>query len=147
MEQLEKFFEDFFLKKISYSLPPKAKEMIVKAAPWLMIIGLILMIPSILALFGLGTFFPGMGMMVGMHFGARYYSGMMIIVVQAVLMAMSISGLMNRKIQGWRYIYYSELLSIVYAVLFTYGIGSAIWSLIGVFIGLYIIFQVKSYYK
>jgi len=63
------------------------------------------------------------------------------------LMAMSISGLMNRKIQGWRYIYYSELLSIVYAVLFTYGIGSAIWSLIGVFIGLYIIFQVKSYYK
>jgi len=147
MDQLEKFFEDLFLKKITFPLPPGAKDVVVKIAPWLVIIGIILMLPAILALFGLGAFFPAMGAYLGFHFGARYYSGMIIVIVQTVLMAMSVSGLMNRKIQGWRYIYYSELLSIVYAVLFSYGIGSAIWSLIGVFIGLYIIFQVKSYYK
>jgi len=147
MQQLETFFEDLFLKKIGYQLPASAKETLVKVAPWITLIILVLSIPAILAVFGLGSFVGSMGLAFGVTLGFRYYLGIAVLAVQAVLMAMSISGLIKREMKGWRLVYYSSLVSVVYGIISAYGVGSVIWSLLGSAIGLYILFQVKSYYK
>jgi hypothetical protein len=147
MEPLEKFFEDLFLKKISYQLPGSVKETLVKIAPWITLVVLVLSVPAILAVFGLGSFVASMSAAYGVSLGFRYYLGVAILVVQVVLMAMSISGLMKREIKGWRFVYYSSLVSVAYGIVSAYGVGSLVWSLLGSAIGFYILFQVKSYYK
>jgi hypothetical protein len=108
---------------------------------------LVLSIPAILAVFGMGSFVGSMGLAFGVSLGFRYYLGIAVLAVQIVLMAMSISGLMKREMKGWKFVYYSSLVSVVYGIVSAYGVGSVIWSLLGSAIGLYILFQVKSYYK
>ena len=146
MEQIEKFFESLFLKTIPWQLPAKAKEVIVKIAPWLTLIILILSLPAVLAVFGLGAFFGGMMTYYGAHLGFRFYLGWIVLVVQFILMAMAISGLKNRTLKGWQFVYYASLVSAVYGIISAYSFGGMIWSLLGTAIGLYILFQVKSYY-
>jgi len=145
MEQLEKFFEDLFLKKITYQIPAKAKEVIVSIAPWVTLIILIISLPAVLGLFGLGSMMGGAYF--GIRFGARYYLGLIVLLVQLVIMALSISPLIKRQVKGWKLVYYSNLISFVYALVSAYTLGSIIWSLISLAIGMYIIFQVKSLYK
>jgi hypothetical protein len=147
MDQLDKFFEDLFLKKIGFQLPANVKEVIVKIAPWLTIIGVVVSLPAILGLFGMGSVVTSMAAVYGVNIGGRYYLGIAVLVVQLVLMAMAIPGLMKREIKGWRLIYYSALVSAVYGIVSTLNIGGIIWSLLGSAIGLYFIYQVKSYYK
>lgn len=147
MQQLEAFFEDLFLKKIGYQLPATAKETLVKIAPWITIIILVLSIPAILAVFGMGSFVGSMGLAFGVSLGFRYYLGIAVLAVQVILMAMSISGLMKRELKGWRLVYYSSLVSVAYGIINAYGVGSLLWSLLASAIGLYMLFQVKSYYK
>jgi hypothetical protein len=147
MDQLEKFFDDLFLKKIGFQLPANAKEIIVKVAPWLTIIGIVVSLPAILALFGMGAFVAGMMSAYGINYGGRYYLGIAVLAAQLVLMAMAVPGLMKREMKGWRFIYYSALVSAAYGIVSTLSLGGIIWSLVSTLIGLYFIFQVKSYYK
>jgi len=147
MDQLEKFFEDLFLKKIGLQLPANIKEVIVKIAPWLTIIGIVLSLPGLLAVFGMGAFVAGMMSAYGVNYGGRYYLGVAVLVVQLILMAMAVPGLLKREIKGWRFIYYSALVSAAYGIISTLSLGGIFWSLLSSLIGLYFIFQVKSYYK
>lgn len=147
MEQLEKFFEDLFTKKIAWQIPAKGKEFIVQIAPWVAIIIAVLSIPAILAIFGIGSFFGSLAFSFGVSMGFKYYVGIAILAVQVILMFMAFPGLKDRKIKGWKYIYYSDLISGVYGIVSAYGVGDAIGSLLGTAIGLFILFQVKSYYK
>ncbi len=142
MDQLEKFLEDLFTKKITYQLPPKAKETIVKIAPWVILIVIVLSLPAVFAIFGLSSFVSSFG-----GFSSRYYIGVVVLIIQVVLMIMAFSPLQKREIKGWNYIYYSDLVSVVYALFSSYTLGSFVWSLLGSAIGLYILFQVKSHYK
>jgi hypothetical protein len=142
MDQLEKFLEELFTKKISYALPIKAKETIVKIAPWITLIVIVLSLPAIFALLGIGSFALGIGAM-----SSRYYIGVIVLIIQVVLMIMAFPGLQKRQIKGWKMVYYSDLVSAVYALFSAYSFGDLIWSLLGTCIGLYLLFQVKSYYK
>lgn len=147
MEQLEKFFEDLFLKKVTYQLPVKAKEVIVQIAPWVTLIIVIISLPAVLGLFGVGSMMTGAGAYFGITLGTRYYLGLIVLLIQIIIMALSISPLLKRQAKGWKLVYYSELISFVYALVSSYALGSIIWALISLAIGMYIIFQVKSYYK
>ncbi len=142
MDQLEKFLEDLFTKKINYQLPEKAKETIVKIAPWVVLIVIFLSLPAVFAILGLGSFVTGLG-----GFSSRYYLGVVVLIVQVILMIMAFGPLQKREFKGWRYVYYSDLVSVVYALFSSYNLGSFIWSLLGSAIGLYILFQVKSHYR
>lgn len=147
MDQLEKFFDDLFLRKISFQLPTNVKDVIVKIAPWVVLIIIIISIPAVLSLFGLGSFLGGMNPMVPYGFSSRYYLGLIVLTAQVILMIMAFSPLQKREAKGWTYIYYSQLISGAYALLTSYNVGAFVWSIIATGIGLYIIFQVKSYYK
>lgn len=135
------------MKKITYQLPVKAKEVIVQIAPWITLIILVVSLLAVLGLFGFGSMFVGTGAYFGIRFGTRYYIGLIILLVQLIMMALSISPLLKRQIKGWKLVYYSNLISFIYALFSAYALGSVIWALISLGIGMYIIFQVKSHYK
>ncbi len=136
---LETSLEGFFVKKLP-SLPPKAKEVIVKLTPWLVLIGVVFSLPTLLAALGL----RGM-MMSGWGYGYSYGYSLTwwISIASMVLMAIAIPGLFSRSMSAWRLLFYSSLVMALY-YLVTFSLGSLI---IGTGISMYLLFQVKSYYK
>jgi hypothetical protein len=146
MENLEKFFEDVFVKKAPYQLPVGVKGWLVKFAPWLVIVSVILSVFSLLSMLTLESYLGRVGVAIGVSLGLRYYLGIAVFAVQTLIIAASFPGLKSKHTSGWRMLYYSALLSVAYAVVSSYSFGSIIFSLAGSAIGLYILFQVKSYY-
>lgn len=140
ISQLESSLEDFFVKKLP-ALPAKAKEFIVRFSPWLATIALILSIPSLLTLFGL----RGMMMTGYWRYGYGYGLGIAtwISVASMALVVLALPGLFKRKMSAWRLMFYSALVMAVYNLVIM-NLGNLI---IGTGISMYILFQIKSYYK
>nr|AIA15091.1 Unknown Function [uncultured bacterium] len=134
---------DLYLGKKAPQLPESWRAAIVKIAPWITLILLILAAPALLALLGLGIALSPAAFMGGANAGFSYVVTILATVVVLVLEAMAIPGLMKREKRGWNLLYYSTLVSAVQNLL-TLNIGSLI---IGTLLSLYILFQIRSYYK
>lgn len=138
---------DLYLRQKAPALPANIKELIVKIAPWLTIVMLVIAVPGILMALGLGaiaaplSFLGGVG--AGVSFGMSYTLSMVVLFVAIVLEAMAVPGLFSRSRSAWRLVYYSTLVSLV-SSLITFNI---IGGLLSALIGFYILFQVKEYYK
>lgn len=133
---------ELYLVKKAPALPPGAKEVIVKFAPWITLILLVLALPAVLALIGLGTVLAPFAYMGGVSAGTGFTLSLVILAISVVLEALAIPGLFKRTKQGWNLVFYSTLLSLV-SSLVSYNI---VGGLISALIGLYILFQVRSYY-
>ncbi|MCL4418940.1 hypothetical protein M1146_02430 [Patescibacteria group bacterium] len=145
LSQLEGTLNEYFGKKAP-ALPQNIKEIIVKIAPYLVIISLIFTIPAILVLFGLGS----LATMLAPLGGARSVAGVptmwigIILLIPAVLLEiMAVPGLFSKKIAAWRYMYWAQLISIISSLVQLYIVGA----ILSAVIGFYILFQVKSLYK
>jgi hypothetical protein len=139
--QLENTLEMYFGKKAP-NLPSNIKELLVNLTPWLVIIGIILTLPALMALFGLGAVAMPFQMM-GANFGYAYKLSILVSSITIILELIALPKLFSRKIQGWRLLYYAALISVA-SNLLTLSIFSA---LIGGVISFYLLFQIKSYYK
>ncbi len=144
--QLETLLDDYLGKKAP-ALPDNIKETLVSFAPYLAIIGIVLALPALFALLGIGAmmrpFTAFLGASYMMSYGWGYYIGVIGLLISAVLEALAIQGLFKRSMESWRLMYYSSLVSFVASIL-QGAISSAI---IGGLIGMYILFQVKPKYK
>ena len=134
-------FLDFYLvKKAPFQIPYSGREMIVRFGPWITVILLILTLPLLLVALGLGTILIPFG-------GVGYTSGFgvltIFVIVEIGLMIAALPGLFARKMAGWRLLFYSQLVSIVYNVLSLNIVGGLLFGLIG----LYILFQVRPLYR
>lgn len=145
LSQLEGTLDEYFGKKAP-ALPQNIKEIIVKIAPYLVIISLIFTIPAILVLFGLGS----LATMLSPLGGARSVAGVptmwigIILLIPAVILeAMAVPGLFSKKIAAWRYMYWAQLISVISSLVQLYIVGA----ILSAVIGFYILFQVKSLYK
>jgi hypothetical protein len=141
LSQLENTLEEYFVDKAPFQLPEEVKEAIVKFGPWILLVLMVLSVPAMLAVLGLGAVFAPVAM-VG---GRSVFSFVPVIVslLALVLDMIALPGLFNRTMHGWKYAFYAQLLSIVASVL-SMQILSAIISAV---IGFYILFQIKSKYK
>ena len=139
--QLENTLEEYFGQKAPYQLPLDAKEAIVKFAPWIVIIFTLLSMPVIFGALTLSALFSPMGYAAGVSL--YWIIPTVILILSVVLNLLALPGLFNRTIQGWRYAYYAELLSILSTLLS----GNIVGALVGAILGFYILFQVKSLYK
>ena len=133
-------FLDFYLvKKAPFQLPAEVKEFLVRFGPWIALVFLVLSLPALLVMLGIGTAFMPFG-------GAVYTVGFTYITVlllaQLVLLAVALPGLFKRKMSAWRLIFYSQLVGIVVNLL----MGSILGAIIGALIGLYILFQIRPLY-
>ena len=145
LAQLETTLELYFVKKAP-ALPTNIKEIIVKIAPYLTIISLVLTIPAILVLFGLGSVATMLAPMGGVQTVTglpTMWLGIVLLIPVVILEAMAIPGLFARKATGWRFMYWAQLVGVV-SNLASLNIMGAI---IGAIIGFYFLFQIKSHYK
>ena len=125
--KLEDTLDLYLVKKAPFSLPESVKEVIVKYGPWITLV--ILVAPF--AFLG--------GVRAGVNFGV----GMLFSAAVLVIEALAIPGLFKRKMSAWRLMFYGSLLSAVEALI-SFNLGGLV---IGTGLSLYVLFQIKSYYK
>lgn len=146
--QLEETLELYLVKKAPFQLPTSAKELIVKLAPWITIVVMVIALPGILAVLGLGALGGILTGLLGPLAAAQYASSMtftvIVLLVSVVLELLAIPGLFARSIRGWRLVYWATLVSGVASLL---SFATFFNGVISTLIGLYFLFQVKSYYK
>ncbi|KKQ01668.1 MAG: hypothetical protein US11_C0005G0024 [Candidatus Roizmanbacteria bacterium GW2011_GWA2_36_23] len=139
--QLENTLEEYLVNKVP-AIPDEWRELIVKLAPWFSLILMIIALPAILAVFGLGAIVMPFSFIGGVQFGVNYIITLAFSVVLIILEALAIPGLFKRQEKAWKLLYYATLLGGLQNIV-TMQIGG----LIGTLVSLYLLFQVKGYYK
>ena len=134
------FLDYYLVTKAPFQLPDAAKEAIVKYGPWIAIVLLLLGLPAILFLLGIGA-------LIAPFAGAAYatsftYTAIFLLVIFGLEIA-ALPGLFARKMQGWRLIFYARLIAIVSSLVS----GLIINAIVGGVISLYILFQVRPLYE
>lgn len=129
--------------KITFHLPVGLKDFIVHYGPWIALILMVIAIPAILLALGIGAFATPFVIMHGGSTGIMFFVSGLISLFALILEAMALPGLFKRQLKGWHLMLYSVLVS---------AVGSLVamnWGglIIGTAISLYILFEVKSYYK
>lgn len=134
------FLDYYLVKKAPFQIPDAAREWIVKFGPWITVILLVLSLPAVLIVLGVGTFLMPFG-------GVGYASGFGIAAVGLlacmVLQVMALPGLFARKMRGWTLMFYAMAINFVTSLLS----GAIVSALVGALIGFYILFQVRSLYN
>ena len=141
--QLEETLETYMVKKAPFSIPENSKELIVKYAPYLKILGIVGSVSEILfgALVSPSTAF--LGPRYALSYSFNYVLLMVTLAVVLVLEAMAVPGLFKRQEKAWRFLFYASLVNVVYKFL---G-GDWVRIIIGTLISWYVLFQVKEYYR
>jgi len=140
--QLENIL-DLYLKQKAPALPKNIKDLTVSLAPWLNIVLIVIALPAMLAVLGIGTYVKSFAYLGGARFGTLYYLSLVFLGVTLLMRILALPGLFSRSKGAWRLLYYSVLVNVVYSLLNYNVVGG----LIGAVIGLYFLFQVKEYYK
>jgi len=139
---------DEYLGKKAPALPKEWKEVLVKFTPYLAIIGVVMGIPGVLALLGMGTILAPLGLVGGMmtgrpFLGFGYIVSVLFLGVMILLEGLAIPGLFSRSKKAWTYLYWSALVGVVQNIV-SFNVGGLV---IGGLISMYFLFQVKEYYK
>lgn len=142
LKQLEDLLHEYLVKKAP-ALPTNIKEAIVKFAPWATLVIFIITLPAILVVFGLGVILAPFSFLGGMTAATNNIVTILLTGVQLVLEAMAIPGLFKNSRSAWNLVFYSALVGAV-QYLVTFNLGGL---LIGSLLSLYILFQVREYYK
>jgi hypothetical protein len=134
------FLDYYLVTKAPIQIPEDAKEWLVQYGPWITIVLLVLTLPALLFVLGLGSLFvpfAGVGYATGFGFIAIG------LIVQVGLTVLALPGLFARKMSGWTLLFYARLVSIVANLL----AGAVVSALVVGVISLYILFQVRPLYK
>jgi len=147
LSQLEDTLEVYLVKKAPFSIPENWKELIVQFAPYLTILGIIVSVPAVFAVLGLGAlvspFTAFLGPRYVLSYSFNYVLSMVALAVVIVLAAMAVPGLFKREEKAWRFLFYASLVNVVSGFL---G-GDWVGMIIGALLSWYVLFQVKEYYK
>ena len=145
--QLEEILEVYLVKKAPLAIPEKWKELIVKFAPYLTILSIIVGVPAILAVLGIGAlvspFTAFLGPRYALSYGFNYVLSIIIFGVVIVFEALAVPGLFKREVKAWRFLFYASLVNILSGF---FG-GDWMGMMVGTVFFWYVLFQVKSYYK
>jgi len=147
LSKLEDTLEVYLVKKLPFSIPENWKELIVHSAPYLKILGIIVSVPAVFAVLGLGAlvspFTTFLGPRYALSYSFNYVLSMVALVVVIVLAAMAVPGLFKREEKAWRFLFYASLVNVVSGFL---G-GDWVGMIIGTLLFWYVFFQVKEYYR
>lgn len=118
------------------ALPANAKEFFIKFMPIFVIISLVFGGLALIGLLGLGVF-----VIFSLSLGITILLSLLLTIAQVVIMALALPGIFARRRDGWVWLYYAELLSIVVSII-SISILGALISLLW----LYVLFQVREMY-
>lgn len=143
LKKLESFLELYLVTKAPFSLPNNWKEFIVKVAPWLTLVVIILALPIILGLLGFGAILAPISFLGGVSAGVTSMLTTVVTAISLILEAVALPGLFKRTKKAWYLVYYSTLLASLTNII-SFNVGGFV---IGTVLSLYVLFQIKSYYK
>ncbi len=133
-------FLDFYLvQKAPFQIPGEIREFLVKFGPWIALVLLILSLPGLLVMLGIGTALMPFG---GVGYGTGFGFLAVLFLAQIVLLGLALPGLFGRKKSAWTLLFYSQMVGIVASLI----AGSIVGAIIGGLIGLYILFQIRTLY-
>lgn len=140
IEALQKWFDK------APALPTNAKDILVRITPIVVLIFGILGIVGALAGLGALTVLAPFSVYGGTRAMVSYGNGFIATLIwlgSAVLLLAAFPGTRARKLQGWTFLFWSEVVSLIGSfVAFSFFSG-----VIGALIGFYLLFQIKSHYK
>lgn len=139
---VERLCEEYLVKKAP-SLPEGAKEAIVKFGPWISLILIVMSAPLFLGLLGLGAVLMPVSFMGGLQAGMGYTLSMVLALVALVIEVVALPGLFKRQKNAWYLMFYASLVGALQNLV-TFNLGGLV---VGTLLSLYVLFQVKSYYK
>jgi hypothetical protein len=145
------------------SLPKNVKDWLVHWAPWLTLIGGILMLWAAWSLWhwahvantlinyanNLSRALGGQSV-VSNRMTVGIWLGVIVLLVEAVMYLMAFPSLKTQKKSGWDLLFVVSIINVVYGVVLMFtnygGVGNLFGSVIGTLIGWYLLFQIRSYY-
>jgi hypothetical protein len=104
---------------------------------------MVMLLPVLLGVLGLSAFLMPFSYMGGLRYGLGFSFSTIFSLVVLVMQGLALPALFKRQISGWKFMYYVALIQAVQNLL-RFDLGGLI---IGSAISLYILFQIKSYYK
>jgi hypothetical protein len=129
------------------ALPKQWKDLLVNFAPWLSLIGGVILVFGAISLLGLGSFLSPFAMYAGAGgFAVVWLVAAAFLLVGGVLELLAFSPLKARKEKGWNLMFYALLLNALSNIV-RLNVSEIVWAIIGFLIGYYFLYQVKSYYK
>jgi hypothetical protein len=134
------FLDYYLVQKAPFQLPDNVKEWIVRYGPWITVVMLVLTLPPLLAVLGIGTMLIPFG---GVGYAAGFGYLTIGLIAELGLRVAALPGLFARKMSGWRLVFYAQIVSFVFTLLR----GSIVAAVLGTLISLYILFQVRPLYK
>jgi len=145
--QLEEILEVYMVKKAPFAIPENWRELIVKFAPYLTILSIIIGVPVVLAVLGIGAlvspFTAFLGPRYALSYSFNYVLSMITFGVVIVFEALAVPGLFRREKKAWRFLFYASLVNVVAGF---FG-GDWVGMIVGALLSWYVLFQVKEYYK
>lgn len=128
-------------------LPKNATDVLVQVMPFIaLIFGILGIVVSIGGL-GILTATSPLSFLGGASTVSAYGTGFIASIVYlaaSVLLLAAFPGIKAKKYQGWKLLFWSEVVSLIGGVI---GLSSIVSGLIGALIGFYLLFQIKSHYK
>jgi len=134
------FLDYYLVQKAPFQIPDGGREIIVKFGPWITVVLLVLMLPPLLLVLGIGTVLMPFG---GIGYATGFGLSAIGLVATIALMVMALPGLFARKMAGWTMMFYAQIASIVTSLV----TGSIFAAIFGGLIGLYVLFQVRGLYR
>ncbi len=139
MDSLIATLDEYLVQKSPVTLPDSVREFLVKVGPWIALVLLVLTLPVVLLALGLGAFLaPFLGVGYATGFGVVT----LLSLVQIGLLVLALPGLFARKRSAWMLLFYQQLVGAVGSL----WQGAVVGMLLGLLIGLFFLFQVRSKY-
>lgn len=159
MQQIETKLDELLVKKAPFQLPESARLNLVKAMPWLTLIGGILAALGVWSLYrvvtvvdSLTTYYNSLGYATPLQtqsVSPLLWVSLLMLAIEAIMFFVAFPALKQRSKKGWNILYWVSLLNVAYALIYLFAemnLGSFIFSLIGSLVGLYVLFQIRSHY-
>lgn len=158
---VEKALVNFYSKTIQLNLPKGGQKWLADNAWWLVLLG------GVLSLLGAWNFWQlghaanqyielanqiarSYGAATTNDLGFTWYLALAAMVAQGVLMLLAFNPLKQHKKAGWNLVFYSTFITVVMGVLYVltpgYGVASLLGTAIGLLIGWFFLFQVRSHF-
>ncbi|SRR5260221_4905575 len=125
------------------AMPKNGRDVLVQIAPILALIFGILGI--LIGISGLGvlTVLSPLAYLGGVPGYGTGFVPALIYIVSSVVLLMSYSGLKSHKYNGWKLLFWSEVINLIGGLISMVFVSA----IIGALIGFYLLFQIRSYYK
>lgn len=146
------FLDYYFVNKAPFQIPQAGREWLVQFGPWIVIVLLVLSLPAVLLLLGIGSTWPPFGVSgyrwgyaqpYGWSYTNAHWLWLIGLVVPFALLALALPGLFARKMSGWRLAFYAEVISLIAGV----AMLDVVSALIGALVWFYVLFQIRPLYK